>query len=271
MSGLTFAVTLDVDVPATREALASICELMSQDIGAKVEPLVAPGPADLARALAVGEASFAWLSPTLLLMTPELHTSVPLLSTVREGRAVFHSVIFASLTSRITKLTELDRAHAAWVAPTSASGYLVPRLTLVKEGVSLTRAVGKESFHNTHAAVAKAVLGGKADIGATFAHFEKGDASLPMIRSGYQEASPFARARILAVSGAIPADMVVAHAGVSIADRVAVAGALCRLVHDPVGSEPFRMVIGAEDFRAVSHESLDDLQRLMEAAIRTTV
>jgi phosphonate transport system substrate-binding protein len=235
-----------------------------------IEPLVATSPAELAGILADRRASFAWLSPTLLLMTPELRTAVPLLSSLRDGMAVFHSVIFTAATSGIDRVDQIANAHAAWVAPTSASGYLVPRLTLLAAGVPLD-ALARETFHDTHANVARAVLTGQADIGATFAHFEKGDATRRMIRAGYEDADVAARAQVLAVSGAIPADMVVSQPSVPISERVAFAGALCRLVHDPVGAAPFRTVIGADDFRAVTHQSLADLERLMKAATRAGI
>ena len=270
MAKMRFAVTLDVDAPATRAALYEICDLISSDAGFSVEPLVAPSPGDLARALAEEAADFAWLSPTLLLMTPALRGAIPLLSCVRNGMPFFHSVIFTAMQSGITSLAELDGARAAWVAPTSAAGYLVPRLTLVQAGVSPSKALSHESFHDTHAAAARVVLAGKAEIGASYAHFEQGDASRRMIRAGYQEASAFARARVLAVSGAIPADMIASHAKVDRAARSAFAAALCRLVHDPVGSESFATVIGAEDFRPVAQESLEELERLMEATSRVS-
>jgi phosphonate transport system substrate-binding protein len=264
---MRFALTLDVDAPSTRAALATICELVSADTNQTIEPLVAASPAALAAVLAERRASFAWISPTLLLMTPELRTAVPLLSSVRDGTAFFHSVIFTAASRGIERLDQITGAHAAWVAPTSASGYLVPRLTLLDAGISLD-ALSRETFHDTHVGVARAVLRGEADIGATFAHFEKGDASGRLIDAGYDLAAGADQARVLAISKPIPADMIVSQSTVPISERVAFAGALCRLVHDPVGAAPFRTVIGADDFRPVSHQSLAHLERLMEAASR---
>ena len=71
---------------------------------------------------------------------------------------------------------------------------------------------------------------------------------------------------MLDISGPIPADMIVAHPEVPMAERIAFAAALSRLVHDPVGAEPIGRIIGAEDFAAVSLEVLEELTGLMKAA-----
>jgi phosphonate transport system substrate-binding protein len=262
---LTFAVILSVDRPATREALAELCDLLEHDTGHPVAALIAPSPSSLASALGKGRADFAWLSPTLLLMVPSLARMVPLLSSVRQEVAFFHGVVFTRAGSPIGDLDDLQGTSVAWVAPTSASGYLVPRLTLARRGVDV-QGFGKEEFFGTHGAVAEAVLGGRVDVGATYAHFDQGDASRPLLRAGYTDALPGTEARILAVSGPIPADMIVAHPDVEIATRVAVAGALSRMPSDPIGRGALRTVIGADDFRAVSAEALRELEALMAAS-----
>src|SRR5687768_4017326 len=124
-----FALSPAVDDEATRMAAAELCALLSADAGHDIEPLILASPEELSEALASGRAPFAWVSPTLLL-SPRLATVVPLLSSVREGQAFFHSIVFAAQSSSVRTLNDLRGVRAAWVAPTSASGYLVPRLSL---------------------------------------------------------------------------------------------------------------------------------------------
>jgi len=263
---LRFAVSLHLDDPAHREAMGTVCELLTGDVGCPVRSVSARSPSQLAELLAEGEADFGWVSPTLLLMAPELATMVPLLSCVRQGVAFYHSVVFTAADSLIRRLDDLQRVRAAWVAPTSAAGYIVPRLTLARRGVDPATAFREELFVNSHGEVARAVFGGRAAIGGTFAHFRKGLAENDIVHAGYEDVAPFAEARILAVSGPIPADMIVCHPDVAIADRIAFAAALSRLVHDPVGTKPIDTIIGAEDFAPVSVEVLQELQALMKAA-----
>ncbi len=142
----------------------------------------------------------------------------------------------------------------------------MPRLVLAREGVDVTCLFASEQFTKSHGAVAAAVFDGKADVGATYAHFEQGDPALPLIRAGYHDAVPNAEAILLAASGPIPADMIVAHPEVPLTTRFAFAGALARLPTDPVGHQALQTAIGAEDFRAVSHQALEELATLMKSS-----
>ena len=267
----SFAVNLNVDDAIHHEALETICELLAHDAHMTIEPVCAASPSEMVDVLARGDADFAWISPTLLFMSAALATMVPLLSSVRRGLTYFHSVVFSSRNSYVQGLGEIRNLRAAWVAPTSAAGYIVPRLALARNGVDLTTAFSEEMFFDSHGEVARAVFSGKADLGATYAHFEGGDSSRHLIRAGYQDAGRFAGARILAVAGPIPADMMVAQSYISIRERVAFAAALSRLAHDPVGAEPLALVIGADDFRQVSHEALTELEDLTTTACSLTL
>jgi phosphonate transport system substrate-binding protein len=258
---LTFAAALRSNEPIWRTAFEEVCALLSEDVGAHVTPLLAHAPSTLAEALAQGRADFAWISPTLLLMASGLEGVVPLVSSVRQGVATFHSVVFTAPSSRFATAKDLRDARAAWVAPTSASGYLVGRLALARLGVDLDAAIAADAFVDSHGGVVRAVLGGEADLGATYAHC---DAAGKLLRAGYHDEG--GDARVLAIGGPIPADMIVARPGLELGARVRFAGALCRLAHDPVGSKPLRATIGADDFCAVSHQMLAELDGLMKAS-----
>jgi phosphonate transport system substrate-binding protein len=261
-----FALSPAVDDKETRTAAAELCALLSADAGHDIEPLIVASPEELSEALGSGHAPFAWVSPTLLL-SPELAMVVPLLSSVREGQAFFHSVIFAAPSSAVRKLDDLRGVRAAWVAPTSASGYLVPRLSLAQRGVDLAAAFSSERFLGSHGAVAVAVMRGLADVGATFAHFERGIASGTMVRSGYDQIQSKVAPHVLFVTGPIPADMIVAHPEVPLTARVAFAAALSRMPIDPLGAAHLAKVIGAEDFRPVTIAALEELARLTAASV----
>lgn len=264
---LVFGVTLSPDDEVHREALATMCELLSDDTGVTVEGRDLRQPHRLAHALAEDEVDMAWLSPTLLMMDPVLAHVVPLLSSVRQGTAAFHALLFCSTRLEAESVEQLDGVRVAWVAPTSAAGYLVPRLSLVRKGHALSALFSDESFHDNHGQVARAVMRGKADVGATYGHFSGGDAKRGrLVGAGFMEHAPFTSVRILDVSGPVPADMIVASPKVPIPHRIAFAAALSRLAHDPVGREPLSKVIGADDFRAVTTEAMSELQGLMRAA-----
>ncbi len=262
---MVFAANLRANDSDSRAAAEHLCALLSEDIGREVRAHFAHAPSALAEALSEGKAHFAWISPTLLLMSSKLATIVPLLSSVREGVATFHTVLFTAASTDIESMDDLHEARAAWVAPTSASGYLVARLTLARCGIDLDEALAEEEFLDSHGAVCRAVMSGEADVGATYAHFEGGTAKGRLLSTGYMAEVPNAAGRILAVGGPIPADMIVAHPSVPIRDRIAFAAALSRLANCAVGGASVRDVIGAESFQAVSHASLCELEALMQA------
>lgn len=263
---MVFAVNLRTNDATSRATVTRLCALVGEDLDRPVHAHFAHAPSALAAAMKNGDAHFAWTSPTLLLLAADMASVVPLLSSVRRGQTAFHSVLFASAHSTIQHIDDLASARAAWVAPTSASGYLVARLSLVRHGIDLSQAFGDELFLDSHGAVARAVLTGEADVGATYAHFEGGDAKLRLASAGYTDEDPRADARILTVGGPIPADMIVAHPDVPIRDRTAFAAALSRLVHCAVGGDAIRDIIGADDFHPVSPASLMELDALMRAS-----
>jgi phosphonate transport system substrate-binding protein len=143
---LVFAATLRSNIKGARDAMVELCALLSEDMGRVVTPLSALAPSALADALASGAAHFGWVSPTLVLMAQQLSTVVPLLSSVRGGVAEYHTVLFTAPASPLTGLERLRGLRAAWVAPTSASGYLVIRKTLARKGVDLAAAFASEVF-----------------------------------------------------------------------------------------------------------------------------
>jgi len=95
----------------------------------------------------------------------------------------------------------------AWVDRESASGYVVLRTALTRAGVKLTDAFSDELFVRSHAAVARAVVGGQVDVGATCAHTEQG--VMRFARTPYpgDEGLSGAELRVVFEAGPIPSDI----------------------------------------------------------------
>jgi len=263
---LRFGLVPTSDTPRTRSHVDALCARLTAEIGAEVEWSIADSPATLAAALASGRVHVAWSSPTLLLMNEALAQVIPLLSSVRQGVAFFHAILFVREDSPLTTIEELKGKRAAWVAKTSASGYIVPRTSLMRQGLDPARLFAEESFHQAHGAVARAVLDGRADVGATFAVFEGGDPARPVVNSGYRQEIDDRGVRIIDAAGPIPSDMIVSMPLVPIRVRSAIANALTKLAKDPVVGPIIREVIGAEGFEPFSPASFHELEQLLEFA-----
>jgi phosphonate transport system substrate-binding protein len=206
----------------------------------------------------------AWLSPTLMMTSAELASVIPLASSVREGVTSYHAALFVAEGSPIVSIEQLAGTRAAWVAPTSAGGYLFSRAALRRRGLDPRTLFSSETFYNTHGRVGEAVLRGKADVGATFAVYEAGDPTRKLVQAGFLDASPAGRARVLDVAGPIPADMIVGVRGVPIWARAALTVALQRIADSPSAREPLQALFGVERFAPFSSASLPALRMLVD-------
>jgi len=218
----------------------------------------APSPEALASAFGSGRVDVAWVSPALLITAPQLEQARPLVCSIRQGMASYHSVLYVEQASPYRSPSNLYGARAAWVAPTSAAGYIVPRLSLAGHGFDPRTLFSSESFYDSHGNAARAVQAGNADVGATFAVFDGGDPTRRMIRSGFAEVQGGGWARILYAAGPIPSDPVVVAPKVDARQRVAIIEAFTRNYAEAAPS--IMHVLGADSFEAIRPGSFDTLR-----------
>ncbi|AKT41606.1 phosphate/phosphite/phosphonate ABC transporter substrate-binding protein [Chondromyces crocatus] len=264
MPKLTFGLVPATDDACTRLHLADFCALLGELVGGVISPHRAPSPGALASAVASGRVNVAWLSPTLMVKSPGLAPVVPLVSSVRAGSPLYHAALFVDEASPITAVEQLTGARAAWVAPSSASGYLFPRAALRRRGFDPRSLFSTETFHNTHGKVAEAVLHGHADVGATFAVYEDGESSHGMLRAGFLDVVPGRRGRVLDVAGPIPADLIASLPDVPIFARSALTVSLQRIADHPEAREPLRSLFGVERFAPFAAAGARALRTLVD-------
>lgn len=150
---------------------------------------------------------FAWLPPLVAARAVREKIADPLAVVVRHGATSYGTVLVARRGSPVRSVEDLRRVRVAWIDRESASGYVVIRAALAREGVKLTDAFVREVFVRSHAAVARAVLDGEVDVGATCMHVDGG---VP-----YFARSPFAgdaglstaELQVVFEAGPIPADL----------------------------------------------------------------
>ncbi|MCC6876207.1 MAG: phosphate/phosphite/phosphonate ABC transporter substrate-binding protein [Sandaracinaceae bacterium] len=264
---ISFGCVPHLDDEHARERLLRLCLALGQALGIPVLPHGAISPTALASAFGAGAVDLVWASPTLVLLSPELRACVPIVSAVREGAAHYHGVLFVRRDSPIRNALGLRGGRAAWVAPTSAAGYIFPRATLASQGLDPHGLFSQEVFLHSHGAVARAVLDGNADVGATFAIFEGGEATRPLLRAGFSEVAATDDARIVLATPPIPADMLVASPRlVNAIGASAIADALHLLPQAPKLREAVRDVLGAEDFARCMPRLLDALRAQLDDA-----
>ena len=240
----------------TQGRLEQLCDALTVAADMRIVPHVVSSYNDLLAGLHWGEIQLAWLPPMVALRAVSRGSARPLAAPVRSGSAWYWSSLFTREDSVIESIEHLDRARAAWVDHYSAAGYLVMRAHLRMKGFDLTQAFGEECFMHTHDAVAQAVLERKADVGATYSHFD--DAG--RIRAaGWGKA----RVRVLTSAGPIPSDVLAASSLLSEATGNVVAEALIGSGHAEV-QRTARDLFGSTGFAAVDREHLEHLEGLLD-------
>ncbi|MFO0567225.1 MAG: PhnD/SsuA/transferrin family substrate-binding protein [Polyangiaceae bacterium] len=239
----------------THGRLGTLCDALSVAIEFPVVPHAVQSYTDLLSGLHWGEIHFAWLPPMIALRAIARGSAIPLAAPVRAGSAWYWTALFSREDSPMNELARVENARVAWVDHMSSAGYLVLRASLAQEGVDLARAFREEIFLGTHDAVAKAVLDGSADVGATFVHFD--DAG--RIRSaGYGKAN----VNVLRCAGPIPSDILAASVHLPREIAREIADALTADGHSDVRRAASEL-LDATGFVPVDREHLAHLEELL--------
>ena len=162
---IVFGMVPQRDDDKTRLLLSDLCTYLAQQTGLSVIPHRAPSADALASALRSGRVQVAWTGALLMLLSEHMTETVPILSAVREGVAFYHSVLFTPIDSVVRDLAATKGKRIAWVATSSAAGYVVPRLSLTRAGIPVHGHFAQEIFAGSHANTARVLASGHVEIG----------------------------------------------------------------------------------------------------------
>jgi phosphonate transport system substrate-binding protein len=259
---LSFAV-----VPGSSRAeghLAEICRAIADAVDRPVTPRVLATYAALREEVEAGRVQIVWAPPLVAVELTDAGLATIDLCCARGGHADYHAAIFTRHASSIEALADLRGAHAAWVDEHSSAGYVLPRLRIAAAGLRLEGLFGRESFLGTHARVARAVLEGEADVGATYVSLDP-VTGRPLSAGWLEAGAGINAAFIVATAGPIPSDAIVFSNRLSPALKetlVAQVAALPASVPEAVGR-----LLGADGFappRASHFEALREMLRARE-------
>lgn len=265
-SRITFGAVPFTQDERARLLLGDLCARIGAALRIIVVPHRAPSPAALATAVSAGRVQAAWLSPTLLLTSKLAPRVAPLASLVREGSATYHAALFVREDSPVKSPADLAGRRVAWVAASSAAGYLFPRIALARRGLDPRKLFASEVFLQSHGAVAAAVNERQVDVGATFVVFERGDPMRPVVRAGFREIAGAAPARIVLAAGPIPADVIVMSRMYGPRFRADLVRALQDLAEKEETRPLVRAIFGAQGFAPYSEATQATLNDMMQGA-----
>ncbi len=261
---LVFGYAAEGASTAIRESIAKFSAALGALAGAELAVYEAASYEDLALAMARGDVDFAWLPPLAFIALERRKTVVALASAQRGGDTAFHSAIIVAKSSALKDPEDLAGARAAWVDRYSASGYVVPRVGLAAVGVDPRVAFAEERFHHSHEAVVRAVVGGRADFGATYASL---NAAGEITRGAWMDVEGAADGvRVLVRFGAIPGDVLAAKTSLGAESREAITRSLLSLSRDPQQRQLLRDAFGVDELRPWVSAGYGALRRLAEEA-----
>lgn len=201
---------------------------------------------ELVKLLRAGDLDVAWLPPIPFARLDEEGIVRALVTAERGGVDQYVSVLLARTDSAINVLADVKGRRMGWVDPLSATGYVVPRMRLAARFPGTSRVFSAETFYGSHAGVARAILDGSVDVGATYGGFAD-DGTL--VRGPFLEVGADAsRLRVVEAFGAIPPDVIAVHARVAPAISDALAVAFEQTSKDPLALEHVHVLFGAMFF-----------------------
>jgi phosphonate transport system substrate-binding protein len=249
--------------PDASRRLYTLCEGLRRACSRVVIPQVLQSYTELGRQFLRGSAHIAWAPPLLCLDMERTAVARAVLCCARGGRTLFHSALFVRKDSPVKTLQDLAGRSAAWVDKESSSGYVIPRLRLAAAGLSPARLFARESFLGTHAAVARAVLAGHADVGATYTTLDP--STRRPLNAGWGEAGAAIDAvHVLATAGPIPSDALVLSSALPPDLAIALVAGLTELPR--AEPEAVRALFGADAFERPQTGHFDALQKLVVGA-----
>jgi phosphonate transport system substrate-binding protein len=265
VADLTLAVAPS-STPGDRQiALDKLCAALSPLVGKSVRGMLAPSYQALAAAFERDAVQYAWMSPTLAVLTDEQIRVRPILSAIRNETTSYCAAMFVDADSEYDVLLELEGKTVAWVDASSAAGYLCPRLQLASRGIDPATFFGAELFLGSHAEVVRAVFDGRAQIGATYAERPRSldDA---VRRAGFLDVEPNRVARVLEWTPAIPNDVIAGHGLIPTADHRVFANAVLTLAERKDGRRLLYSAFHAENFMTAPRDVLAPLKELVSKA-----
>lgn len=224
---------------------------------------------ELVKLLRTGQLDVAWLPPIPFARLEGEAVVRALVSAERGGHDQYVSVMLTRADSAVRVVSDLRGRRVGWVDPLSATGYVIPRMRLALRFANPAKVFATETFFGSHAAVARALVDGVIDVGATYGGFGD-DGTLvrgPFLDIGVDPAG----LRIVEAFGAIPPDVLAVHTRVDEAASEALAKAFVATSEVPAILEHVHVLFGAMYFVRKPLVGYDALREEVEHGVDSGV
>lgn len=237
--------------------VGAFMEALRQVSGLDIAPVWLPSHDALHDAFLRGAVDLAWCPPIVAVHVETAGVGKPIVAIGRRGSVAYYGAIVSLKTSDIRRTKDLPGKRIAWVSPTSAAGYLVPRLYLLSKGLDPRSMFREEHFAGSHSGTLAMLLDGRVDVAAVFASAQSKDA--------FKVPGPVEKLRIVSTVGPIPNDVIVAQSRLDTGMRTVLSRAFLSL--DAAALAPISLETGITRFEPLPIGHLDPLRRLAALTI----
>ncbi len=261
--------------PARLKLLDDYRLYLEAELGLTVKTFNASDYTGIAQAMAAGQIDIAQVGASNFAnLRAMMGDGVMPILTMQEvdGTLGYYSVMFARSDSNIMTLDDARGRSIAWADVGSASGYLVPRHFLRRQGIDPDTYFSTQSFAGGHEQGVIAVLQGIADVGVTWASGIGDEARgysrgilYRMVEAGMLD---MAKLRVIWKAGPIPNGPIVIRTAIPAALRERIIAAHIKL--HTANREVFEVVTGGQSagFVRVPDGFYDEIIAMRDAEVR---
>lgn len=150
------------------ESIEPLTDLLSKELGVKVEGFTATNYVGVVEGLGSGQVDFGFIPPfAYVLANKESNAQVILTALNKDLEAKYRSQFLVRKDSGITSFADIKGKKVAFVDPSSTSGYLFPGAHLVKEGLDIEKDL-QYVYSGGHDKSLQLLLNGDVDVATTF-------------------------------------------------------------------------------------------------------
>jgi len=150
------------------ESVEPLAELLTEEIGIKVEAFTATNYVGVVEGLGSGQVDFGFIPPfAYVLANSESNAQVILTALNKSGESSYRSQFLVGGDSNINSFSDIKGQKVAFVDPSSTSGYLFPGALLMGEGIDLEKDI-QYFYAGGHDKALQLLLNGDVDIATTF-------------------------------------------------------------------------------------------------------
>ncbi|MBC8587154.1 phosphate/phosphite/phosphonate ABC transporter substrate-binding protein [Paratissierella segnis] len=150
------------------ESVEPLTEMLSKELGVKVEGFTATNYVGVVEGLGSGQVDFGFIPPfAYVLANKESNAQVILTALNKDLEAKYRSQFIVRKDSGIKSFADIKGKKVAFVDPSSTSGYLFPGAHLIKEGIDLEKDI-QYVYSGGHDKSLQLLLNGDVDVATTF-------------------------------------------------------------------------------------------------------